>query len=58
MTNDEALDREFAYTDYRESCRDLYSIEQLCRRPRGHTGDHASGFGSRRVWWANEGESA
>ena len=57
MTNeqradDEALNREFAYTTVYNSCRDPYTIEQMCRRHRGHLGDHASGFGAQRVRWS------
>lgn len=48
---DDRLTLEFAYTSYADSCKDLYSPEYLCRRPNLHTGDHAAGFGSRRVTW-------
>lgn len=48
------LDVEFAYTGHRESCRDLRSPEQYCRRPRGHDGEHATGFGTRRVRWPQD----
>ena len=54
MSTDAALDREFAYIDYRSSCRNLHTIDQLCRRPAGHKGEHASGFGSTRARWAND----
>lgn len=50
MTDDE-LTLEFAYTSYRDSCRDLYSLLMCCRRPAGHTGQHAAGFGADRVRW-------
>lgn len=52
---DTALDLEFAYTSWRDSCRDLYSLVQCCRRLRGHDGDHASGFGAARRRWPREG---
>jgi hypothetical protein len=51
MSTDERLDLEFAYTTYRDSCRDLYSPLLLCRRPAGHDGVHAAGFGVTRVRW-------
>ena len=59
MINDERLDLEFAYTSYQDSCRDLYSPHYLCRRPVGHDGLHAAGFGDGRVRWSHEpGERA
>ena len=51
MSSDERLDLEFAYTSYRDSCQDLYSPQYLCRRPGGHVGTHAAGFGAERVRW-------
>jgi len=51
MTSDEQLDLEFAYTTYDDSCRELYSPHYLCRRPAGHQGVHAAGFGVDRVRW-------
>jgi hypothetical protein len=48
MSSDERLDLEFAYTRYDDSCRDLYSPHYLCRRPAGHRGAHAAGFGEQR----------
>jgi len=51
MTSDEQLDLEFAYTTYDDSCRDLYSPLYLCRRPAGHQGAHAAGFGIDRLRW-------
>jgi hypothetical protein len=51
MSSDDRLDLEFAYTSYRESCRALYSPQYLCRRPVGHDGAHAAGFGADRVRW-------
>lgn len=51
METDEQLDLEFAYTTHRDSCRDLYSPTQYCRRPAGHDGEHASGFGGNRDRW-------
>jgi hypothetical protein len=56
MTTDTAtdsrLDLEFAFTTWRNSCRDLFSPHQCCRRQRGHAGEHACGFGADRVRWA------
>jgi hypothetical protein len=48
------LDREMAYTDWRSSCRAPHPDEEgrVCRRA-PHTGDHASGFGSSRMFWPN-----
>ena len=51
MSSDKQLDLEFAYTTYDSSCRDLYSPQYLCRRPAGHEGVHAAGFGRQRVRW-------
>ncbi|HYJ66520.1 MAG TPA: hypothetical protein VEX15_02540 [Nocardioidaceae bacterium] len=51
MSFDERLDLEFAYTSYANSCRDLYSLDYRCRRPVGHDGVHAAGFGTHRVRW-------
>ena len=51
MSFDERLDLEFAYTSYLDSCRDLYSPAYRCRRPIGHDGTHASGFGAHWVRW-------
>lgn len=51
MTEDEILDREFSYTTYADSCKDLYSPFYLCRRPKGHKNKHAAGFGESRVKW-------
>lgn len=54
---DEALDREFAYTPWHGSCRELYGLDESgepihCRRPWGHKDAlHASGYGARRVRW-------
>lgn len=50
--SDEALDVEFAYTPLAGSCRDLHTIVHACRRPAGHEGDHAAGFGADRRRWA------
>jgi hypothetical protein len=52
MSFDERLDLEFAYTSYADSCCDLYSPAYRCRRPAGHEGVHAAGFGTHRVRWA------
>jgi hypothetical protein len=51
VSTDSRLDLEFAYTSYRDSCRDLYSPQYSCRRPAGHDGVHAAGFGSGRLRW-------
>ena len=51
MSSDDRLDLEFAYTTYRDSCRDLYSPHYVCRRPLGHDGVHAAGFGAERLRW-------
>ncbi len=54
---DESLDREFAYTPWYGSCRELYGLDDSgepihCRRPLGHDDAiHASGYGARRVRW-------
>lgn len=54
MSINERLDLEFAYTSYADSCRDLYSLTYRCRRPRGHDGPHAAGFGTHRVRWEHD----
>lgn len=51
MTDDERLDREFAFTPWYGSCRDLYDLGTVCRRPLGHPGDHAAGWGVGRRRW-------
>lgn len=54
---DDALDREFAYTPWHGSCRELYGLDESgepihCRRPLGHDDTlHASGYGRSRVRW-------
>ena len=54
---DDALDREFAYTPWHGSCRELYGLDGYgepihCRRPLGHEDVlHASGYGTRRIRW-------
>lgn len=48
---DADLDLEFAYTTYRNSCRDVRGKHRHCRRPKNHDGDHASGFGTERLIW-------
>lgn len=58
---DEALDREFAYTAWNESCKSPWGLELndhdamptilSCRRRRGHVGAHATGFGDGRKRW-------
>ncbi|HXV92754.1 MAG TPA: hypothetical protein VD813_05610 [Pseudonocardia sp.] len=56
MTSDDQLDLEFAYTSHRDSCRDPYSPLRYCRRPTGHAGRHASGYGSHRTRWEDHRE--
>jgi hypothetical protein len=56
MSSDERLDLEFAYTRYDDSCRDLYSPHYMCRRPIGHDGVHAAGFGDHRLRWESDPE--
>ena len=51
MTSDSRLDLEFAYTSHDDSCKDLYSPYYYCRRPLGHDGVHAAGYGSHRLRW-------
>ena len=54
---DDALDREFAYTPWHGSCRELYGLDASgepihCRRPVGHEDAvHAAGYGASRVRW-------
>ncbi len=50
---DAQLDLEFAYTPWRESCRDPLPTMQQCRRRAGHDGDHAAGYGTQRRRWVN-----
>lgn len=56
MTSDEQLDLEFAYTSHRDSCQDLHSPLRYCRRPAGHSGRHAAGYGAHRTRWENHRE--
>ena len=49
--SDARLNAEFAYTSWQQSCRNIYTIEQACRRPRGHDGEHAAGYGAARSRW-------
>lgn len=53
--DDARLGLEFAWTAWADSCRDRYSIVQCCRRPTGHDGNHASGFGDGRLQWLQDG---
>jgi hypothetical protein len=48
------LDTEFAFTPWEDSCRDPHPTIRQCRRPRGHDGDHAAGWGERRITWPQE----
>lgn len=53
--DDDQLDLEFHWTPFDvPKCRDPYTIEQQCRRPKGHDGDHAAGFGAGRSRWPRE----
>lgn len=48
--------REFAYTTWEASCRDpaiIHGDLRNCRRGRGHSGSHASGFGPYLSLWEN-----
>jgi len=54
-STDKALDTEMAYTNWQDSCRDLYSIDRCCRRAVGHDNEHASGFGVNRIRWQSDG---
>lgn len=53
MADDDRLDLEFAYTSFQDSCRDLHSLVYRCRRPIGHDGVHAAGFGQQRIRWTH-----
>ena len=52
---DTDLDREFAFTPWRGSCRDPHLTPggepRECRRPAGHAGPHASGYSPHRERW-------
>lgn len=58
---DTQLDMEFAHTAWRAACGaeggialEALMVEPLivtCRRPAGHVGEHATGFGERRRRW-------
>lgn len=55
MTEDERLDREFAYSRQHHavySCDDIYNPLYQCRRFRNHDGEHAAGYGSERLRWS------
>ena len=59
LHNAASVQTEMAYTTYGESCKDPYLTDgadfpaelRECRRPYGHQGDHASGFGRHFVQW-------
>lgn len=53
------LDLEFAWTTWEQSCKDEHPdrADRACRRPKHHTEDHASGFGSQRLTWAARASS-
>lgn len=51
---DETLSLEFAYTTWDDSCQDPYNGSYQCRRPAGHDGDHAAGFGAARLTWEQD----
>jgi len=44
------IEEEMTYTSWTDSCQSA-SFERNCRRPRGHTGHHASGFGKNYQTW-------
>lgn len=60
---DAILDLEFAYTSWRDSCRDtitgghvdadglLHFDVRACRRPYRHEGQCAAGYGTHRIRW-------
>ena len=48
-----ALDLEFAFTTWDDSCRDASPSLQECRRARAHEGPHAAGFGEQRRRWGD-----
>lgn len=56
MPDDNRLDLEFAYTSFQDSCRDLHSLVYRCRRPVGHSGAHAAGYGGHRIRWSQHEE--
>lgn len=56
LVPDATLDLEFAFTGWLDSCRDLLSPTQCCRRARNHGGEHAAGFGTGRVRWDHPAE--
>lgn len=53
LSNATSIETEMLYTTYGESCKDPYLTNgadfppdlRECRRPHGHAGKHASGFG-------------
>ncbi len=54
MSDDERLDYEMAFAHQHHTsytCSDVYDAGTECKRPRGHEGQHAAGFGSRRKRW-------
>jgi hypothetical protein len=54
VTSDAQLDREFAWTSWRESCRDPEPADlRECRRRHGHGDEHASGFAEDRRRWGD-----
>ncbi len=56
VTSDAQLDREFAWTSWRESCRDPEPADlRECRRRHGHDDEHASGFAEDRRRWGEFG---
>ena len=57
MVDDARLGLEFAWTGWADSCRDWHTIVQCCRRPLGHDGNHASGFGEGRRQWLQDAET-
>lgn len=48
---DAQLNREFDFYPVEHMCRDPYSPHVWCKRPAGHPGEHAAGFGPARKRW-------
>lgn len=52
--SDKALELEFAYTTWQDSCRvQGPQPNYVCRRPKGHVGLHAAGFQKGRKLWSD-----
>lgn len=47
-----AIELEMAYTSWADSCQAGFNhTERCCRRQKGHSGSHASGFGGEYLSW-------